>query len=438
MKKQKFWTRVRNVFRPDKNNGLTNDEIAHLNQLKDKKDFQDLLFEPLQMYQLLCKKYTNTEVMRWICEVLEFEGDELDETSQTMEFLTQLNHVARKQQWDKMQNLFALVHEICEVAKASKTRLPYKSITKIKGSHLSHRYPKFQEIEATTNAQVHYAPNGTNLTQMNPTEVIEAEQKEIDTKPTAEVKTLTFQELIDAPPLPLEKLEQKEIDTKPTVKYGYKHPLAKGKIYSTKLFQDAWEVLPDYFTRQSAEIELKKYNVGSGAFLNTLIQNTFKDGLLSKPKYGYYEKVHPKNKIVNEPLEALIEEEKEVELKITLEKSKEPIRKLYPVPYNREEGNDVYGLRDYITLDNAQKVFGLNKRYVLNLVNYKHILDVGKTLIDNKWMCVLNYHELKGYCERKQNMADSVGYAKNCESCNNTFNAWSEHLNYCRSCISKL
>ena len=45
MKKQKFWTRVRNVFRPDKNNGLTNDEIAHLNQLKDKKDFQDLLFE---------------------------------------------------------------------------------------------------------------------------------------------------------------------------------------------------------------------------------------------------------------------------------------------------------------------------------------------------------------------------------------------------------
>jgi hypothetical protein len=214
--------------------------------------------------------------------------------------------------------------------------------------------------------------------------------------------------------------------------------LAKGKIYSTKLFQDAWEVLPDYFTRQSAEIELKKYNVGSGAFLNTLIQNTFKDGLLRKPKYGYYEKVHPKNKIVNEPLEALIKEEKEVELKMTLEKSKEPIRKLYPVPYNREEGNDVYGLRDYITLDNAQKVFGLNKRYVLNLVNYKHILDVGKTLIDNKWMCVLNYHELKGYCERKQSMADSVGYAKNCESCNNTFNAWSEHLNYCRSCISKL
>ena len=422
MKKQKFWTRVRNVFRPDKNNGLTNDEIAHLNQLKDKKDFQDLLFEPLQMYELLCKKYTTTEVMRWICEVLEFEGDELDESSQTMEFLTQLNQVAHKQQWDKMQNLFALVQEVCEVSKASKSQFAEKSTAKIKGSHLSHRYPKFQEIEATTNTATGYPKDATitHTTQINPTEAI------------------TFQELIDAPLLPLEELEQKEIDTKPTVKYGYKHPLAKGKIYSTKLFQDAWEVLPDYFTRQSAEIELKKYDLSSGSFLNTLIQNTFKDGLLRKPAYGYYEKVHPKNTIVNTPLEASIEEEKEVQLKMTLEKSKEPIRKLYPVPYNREEGNDVYGLRDYITLDNAQKVFGLNKRYVLNLVNYKHILDVGKTLIDNKWMCVLNYHELKGYCERKQSMADSVGYAKNCESCNNTFNAWSEHLNYCRSCISKL
>ena len=414
MKKQKFWTRVRNVFRPDKNNGLTNDEIAHLNQLKDKKDFQDLLFEPLQMYQLLCKKYTTTEVMRWICEVLEFEGDELDESSHTMEFLSQLNHVAHKQQWDKMQNLFALVHEVCEVSKASKSQFAEKSITKIKGSYLSH--------DATI----------SHTTQINPTEAITFQEL---TNPT---EAITFQELIDAPPLPLEELEQKEIDTKPTVKYGYKHPLAKGKIYSTKLFQDAWEVLPDYFTRQSAEIELKKYDLSSGSFLNTLIQNTFKDGLLRKPAYGYYEKVHPKNTIVNTPLETLIEEEKEVQLKMTLEKSKEPIRKLYPVPYNREEGNDVYGLRDYITLDNAQKVFGLNKRYVLNLVNYKHILDVGKTLIDNKWMCVLNYHELKGYCERKQSMADSVGYAKNCESCNNTFNAWSEHLNYCRSCISKL
>jgi hypothetical protein len=396
MKKQKFWTRVRNVFRPDKNNGLTNDEIAHLNQLKDKKDFQDLLFEPLHMYQLLCKKYKTTEVMRWICEVLEFEGDEVDESSQTMKFLSQLNHVAHKQQWDKMQNLFGLINEVYQIANFKED----KNVSVAKDNVMP-----VNEFEL----------QGTNL-----------------------LENLTLEEVVIAPPLDLEKVEQKEIDTKPTVKYGYKHPLAKGKIYSTKLFQDAWEVLPDYFTRQSAEIELKKYNVGSGAFLNTLIQNTFKDGLLRKPKYGYYEKVHPKNKIVNEPLEALIKEEKEVELKMTLEKSKEPIRKLYPVPYNREEGNDVYGLRDYITLDNAQKVFGLNKRYVLNLVNYKHILDVGKTLIDNKWMCVLNYHELKGYCERKQSMADSVGYAKNCESCNNTFNAWSEHLNYCRSCISKL
>jgi hypothetical protein len=304
--------------------------------------------------------------------------------------------VAHKQQWDKMQNLFGLINEVYQIANFKED----KNVSVAKDNVMP-----VNEFEL----------QGTNL-----------------------LENLTLEEVVIAPPLDLEKVEQKEIDTKPTVKYGYKHPLAKGKIYSTKLFQDAWEVLPDYFTRQSAEIELKKYNVGSGAFLNTLIQNTFKDGLLSKPKYGYYEKVHPKNKIVNEPLEALIKEEKEVELKMTLEKSKEPIRKLYPVPYNREEGNDVYGLRDYITLDNAQKVFGLNKRYVLNLVNYKHILDVGKTLIDNKWMCVLNYHELKGYCERKQSMADSVGYAKNCESCNNTFNAWSEHLNYCRSCISKL
>jgi hypothetical protein len=396
MKKQKFWTRVRNVFRPDKNNGLTNDEIAHLNQLKDKKDFQDLLFEPLQMYQLLCKKYTTTEVMRWICEVLEFEGDEVDESSQTMKFLSQLNQVAHKQQWDKMQNLFGLVNEVYQIANFKED----KNVSVAKDNLMPVTEFKLQ---------------GTNL-----------------------LENLTLEEVVIAPPLPLEELEQKEIDTKPTVKYVYKHPLAKGKIYSTKTFQNAWEVLPDYFTRESANIELIKYDICSGAYLNTIIVNTLKDGLLRKPMYGYYEKVHPKNTIVNEPLEALIEEEKEVELKITLEKSKEPIRKLYPVPYNREEGNDVYGLRDYITLDNAQKVFGLNKRYVLNLVNYKHILDVGKTLIDNKWMCVLNYHELKGYCERKQSMADSVGYAKNCESCNNTFNAWSEHLNYCRSCISKL
>lgn len=408
MKKQKFWTRVRNVFRPDKNNGLTNDEIAHLNQLKEKKDFQDLLFEPIQLYQLLCNRYTTTEVMRWICEMLEFEGDELDESSETMEFLTQLNHVAHKQQWDKMQNLFALVQEVCDVSKASKSKFSEKSMAKIKDNHLLHRYPTFAEVDTSTDTAIGYPKDATltNLIEMNLTEGIE--------------------------------LEEKEIETKPTVKYGYKHPLAKGKIYSTKLFQDAWEVLPDYFTRQSANIELIKYGLSSGSFLNTLIVNTFKDGLLRKPMYGYYEKVHPKNTIVNTPLEASIEEEKEVQLKMTLEKSKEPIRKLYPVSYNRKAGNDVYGLSDWITLDNAQKVFGLNKRYVLNLVNYKHILDVGKTLIDNKWMCVLNYGELKGYCDRKQSMADSVGYTKNCESCNNTFNAWSEHLNYCRSCISKL
>ena len=407
MKKQKFWTRVRNVFRPDKNNGLTNDEIAHLNQLKDKKDFQDLLFEPIQLYQLLCNRYTTTEVMRWICEMVEFEGDELDESSKTMEFLTQLNHVAHKQQWDKMQNLFALVQEVGDVSQAS-LKFAQNSMAKINGSHLLNRYPNFAEVEASTDTAMGYPKDATltNLTEMNLTEGIE--------------------------------LEEKEIETKPTVKYGYKHPLAKGKIYSTKLFQDAWEVLPDYFTRQSAEIEFKKYNVGSGAFLNTLIQNTFKDGLLRKPKYGYYEKVHPKNKIVNEPLEALIEEEKKVELKMTLEKSKEPSRKLNVVSYNREEGNDVYGLNDWITLDNAQKVFGLNKRYIRNLVNFEHILGVGKTVIGNKWMCVLNYGELKGYCDRKQTMADSFGYRNNCESCNNTFNAWSEHLNYCRSCISKL
>ena len=411
MKKQKFWTRVRNVFRPDKNNGLTNDEIAHLIQLKDKKDFQDLLFEPIQLYQLLCKRYTTTEVMRWMCEMLEFEGDELDESSQTMEILTQLNYVAHKQQWDKMQNLFALVQEVGEVFKASKSKFAEKSMAKIKGAELLRRYPP---LEGPIDAPKYFVQTSPECTP-------------VWEEPVTKEKS---NKVIES--------EQKEIKSTPVIKYGYKHPLAKGKIYSTKLFQDMWEVLPDYFTRQSAQIELIKHNVGSGAFLNTLIQNTFKDGLLRKPKYGYYEKVHPKNKIVNEPLEALIEEEKEVELKMTLEKSKEPIRKLHPVSYNREAGNEVYGLSDWITLDNAQKVFGLNKRYVLNLVNYNHISDVGKTLIDNKWMCVLNYGELKGYCDRKQTMADSFGYKNNCESCNNTFNAWSEHLIYCRSCISKL
>ncbi len=30
MQKQKFWTRVRNVFRPDKNNGVNQKEINYL------------------------------------------------------------------------------------------------------------------------------------------------------------------------------------------------------------------------------------------------------------------------------------------------------------------------------------------------------------------------------------------------------------------------
>jgi hypothetical protein len=379
MKKQNLWARVRNVFNPDENNGLTKSEIDVLNRLKDKKEFQDLMFEPLQMYSAMVEKHGKEEVMLWLAE---FINQEIDEN---------------------LKAVASFFHSLCQVS--GKHNLGYAfQLTESMGFGFEVRRKMEEEVEKNESTTV------TVLNTQNP--------------------------IVEKPEVV--QLELVEVKPKPAIKLSYNHPLAKGKIYSTKLFQEVWEILPDYFTRQSANMAMEKHKVGSGAFLNSLIQNTFKDGLLRKPKYGYYEKVHPKNKIINEPLEALIEEEKEVELKMTLEKSKEPIRKLYPVPYNREEGNDVYGLRDYITLDNAQKVFGLNKRYVLNLVNYNHILDVGKTLIDNKWMCVLNYHELKGYCERKQSMADSVGYAKNCESCNNTFNAWSEHLNYCRSCISKL
>jgi hypothetical protein len=379
MKKQNLWARVRNVFNPDENNGLTQTEIDVLNRLKDKKEFQDLMFEPLQMYSAMVEKHGKQEVMLWLAE---FINQEIDATLKSVaSFFYSLSDISERHDFD-----YAL-----ELAERMAFGFEIKSEME-------------EEVEKN---------ESTTVTVLN-----------------------TQTPIVEKPEVV--QLELVEVKPKPAIKLSYNHPLAKGKIYSTKLFQEVWEILPDYFTRQSANMAMEKHKVGSGAFLNSLIQNTFKDGLLRKPKYGYYEKVHPKNKIINEPLEALIEEEKEVELKMTLEKSKEPIRKLYPVPYNREEGNDVYGLRDYITLDNAQKVFGLNKRYVLNLVNYNHILDVGKTLIDNKWMCVLNYHELKGYCERKQSMADSVGYAKNCESCNNTFNAWSEHLNYCRSCISKL
>ena len=379
MKKQNLWARVRNVFNPDENNGLTKSEIDVLNRLKDKKEFQDLMFEPLQMYSAMVEKHGKQEVMLWLAE---FINQEIDATLKSVaSFFYSLSDISERHDFD-----YAL-----ELAERMAFGFEIKSEME-------------EEVEKN---------ESTTVTVLN-----------------------TQTPIVEKPEVV--QLELVEVKPKPAIKLSYNHPLAKGKIYSTKLFQEVWEILPDYFTRQSANMAMEKHKVGSGAFLNSLIQNTFKDGLLRKPKYGYYEKVHPKNKIINEPLEALIEEEKEVELKMTLEKSKEPIRKLYPVPYNREEGNDVYGLRDYITLDNAQKVFGLNKRYVLNLVNYNHILDVGKTLIDNKWMCVLNYHELKSYCERKQSMADSVGYAKNCESCNNTFNAWSEHLNYCRSCISKL
>ena len=204
MKKQKFWTRVRNVFRPDKNNGLTNEEIAHLNQLKDKKDFQDLLFEPIQLYQLLCKRYTTTEVMRWICEMVEFEGDELDESSQTMEFLTQLNYVAHKQQWDKMQNLFALVQEVGEVFKASKSKFAEKSMANIKGAELLRRYPT---LEGPIDAPKYFVQTSLQYTPVRDEPVIQENSNKV----------------IES--------EQKKIKSTPVIKYGYKHPLAKAKIY---------------------------------------------------------------------------------------------------------------------------------------------------------------------------------------------------------------
>jgi hypothetical protein len=383
MKKQNLWARVRNVFNPDENNGLTQTEIDVLNKLKDKKEFQDLMFEPLQMYSLMVEKHGEEEVMLWLAE---FINQEIDAN---------------------LKSVASFFYSLSQVS--GRHNLGYAfQLSQMMGFGFEIKSEMEEEVEKIEEAQ----------------KVVPKEEPKESPQETP--KVLPKQERPE--PKPKAKLPWDG-------KYSYQHPMAKGKMYSTKLFQDVWELLPESFTRQSALMLLQENNIGSSAFLHRIINECTKDGFLIKPHSGYYEKnIERKNQRVE--AEASIEIEEPVQYKIVEEKEKTPVRKLEAVYYNREDGNNTYENEDWILLDNAQVKFGLNKKYLINLVNYCHLKTVGKTLINGKWTCVVNYGELNNFCNYKEKVAAKDGHRKQCQSCNNEFNAWNDNVNICRSCMS--
>jgi hypothetical protein len=377
MKKQNLWARVRNVFNPDENNGLTQTEIDVLNRLKEKKEFQDLMFEPLQMYSLMVEKHGEEEVMLWLAE---FINQEIDANLKSVaSFFYSLSEVSGRHNLGYAFQLTERMALGCDTQRNMDTKVV-----------------KIHKVEKV-------APK--ELPEVLP------EKEKPEPKPKAK--------------LPFDG------------KYSYQHPMAKGKMYSTKLFQDVWELLPDSFTRQSALMMLQENNIGSSAFLHRIINECTKDGFLLKPHAGYYEKnIERKSQKVE--AEASIEIEEPVKYKIVEEKGKTPVRKLEVVYYNREEGNNIYENEDWISLDNAQVRFGLNKKYLINLVNYCHLKTVGKTVINGRWTCVVNYGELNDFCNYKEKVAERDGHRKKCQSCDSEFNAWNDNVNICRSCMSSV
>jgi hypothetical protein len=375
MKKQNLWARVRNVFNPDENNGLTQTEIDVLNRLKEKKEFQDLMFEPLQMYSLMVEKHGEEEVMLWLAE---FINQEIDASLKSVaSFFYSLSEASGRHNLGYAFQLTERMAVGCDTQRNMDTKVV-----------------KIHKVEKV-------APK--ELPEVLP------EKEKPEPKPKAK--------------LPFDG------------KYSYQHPMAKGKMYSTKLFQDVWELLPDSFTRQSALMMLQENNIGSSAFLHRIINECTKDGFLLKPHAGYYEKnIERKSQKVE--AEASIEIEEPVKYKIVEEKGKTPVRKLEVVYYNREEGNNIYENEDWISLDNAQVRFGLNKKYLINLVNYCHLKTVGKTVINGRWTCVVNYGELNDFCNYKEKVAERDGHRKKCQSCDSEFNAWNDNVNICRSCMS--
>lgn len=388
MQKQKFWTRVRNVFNPDETNGLSQKEIDALQKLKDKEQFKDILFEPLQMYSLMVQKYGKADVALWVGEFL---NDEVTEEMVDYEF-DEINHFislcssqARKHDLWKAQVFIDLLSP-------KKTSNPVDKVRKL-DSIIEQPLPPKEE------------------------KTVKIEKKE-----KAAVKVAA------------EVVPAKSTIPKSFAPYSYNHPLAKGKLYSTKLFQDVWELLPDSFTRQSAGMLLEQNDIGSSAFLHRIIQECTKDQFLIKPRSGYYEKTVERigSKV---EAEASIEVEEPKNYTIVEERIKQPIRKLDVVNYERHKDDVLYTHKDWITVDAAQIEFGLNKKYIINLVNYFQLKTVGKTLINGRWTCVVNYGELKDFCDYKEKVAERDGHQKECQSCGNEFNAWNENVNICRTCM---
>lgn len=400
MQKQKFWTRVRNVFRPDKNNGLSQKEIDALQKLKNKEEFKDVLFECLQMYSLMSQKYGKTDVAFWVAEFLndEITDEEADDAFPAIQqFISSCSLQCRKHELNKAHVLIALMSpqwsniRMYQQIKDSSLKWPFES-----------KPAKKVKIEK----------------KVEPSVKVKIEKKEIEpVEVVAEV------------------VPTKNKMPKSFIEYSYNHPLAKGKLYSTKLFHDVWELLPDSFTRQSALILLEQNQIGSSAFLHRIIQECTNDQFLIKPHSGYYEKTISRlgDKIQSE---ASIEVEEPLNYKIMEEKIKQPVRKLEMVNYQRKKSDVVYSPEDWITVDAAQIEFGLNKKYLINLVNYHQLKTVGKTLVNGKWTCVVNYGELKDFCDYKEKVAERDGHQKDCQSCGSTFNAWNDNVNICRSCMS--
>lgn len=391
MQKQNFWTRVRNVFNPDETNGLSQKEIDALQKLKDKEQFKDILFEPLQMYSLMVQKYGKADVALWVSEFLNDESTEVDvkEAFSTVnQFISLCSLQCRKHDLEKAEVLIDLLS-------------PKKTSTAV---------DKVRKSDSVI---------------QQPIPVKEEETVKIEKKEKAPVEVVT------------EVVPAKIKIPKSFARYSYNHPLAKGKLYSTKLFQDVWELLPDSFTRQSAVMLLEQNNIGSSAFLHRIIQECTNDHFLIKPRSGYYEKTVERIGSKVEP-EASIEVEEPKNSTIVEERIKQPIRKLDVVNYERHKDDVVYTHKDWITVDAAQIEFGLNKKYIINLVNYFQLKTVGKTVINGRWTCVVNYGELNDFCNYKEKVAERDGHRKKCQSCDSEFNAWNDNVNICRSCMSSV
>lgn len=408
MQKQKLWTRVRNVFRPDRHNGLTANEIQLLQKAEDANQFKDLLYEPIQMYVLMVQKYGHRQTVQWLVELLDQE----------------YNH---KEDQNEIEAVIALGHDLSNYSDFPNAKHFFGNIAFVE------RLKQLNMIDET---------NGLDF--LKSTWDFDLYESPFPKNPVVEP---AVEPIIEPVVEPVQLAVHKDVETTNTQtrlsanRYSYAHPISKGKLFTSQKFMDWWEQLPETFSRQSAFVLVQSDFVQSQSFFYTMVKQAIANKILKKVSHGYYEKIVQRT-IDLSPLNPLnlfpnIEVDTPKEYKMVEEKKESPTRNLPVVSYYPRDFQDDYDKHDWISVANAQIRFGLNKKYINRLVVYNHLKIVGKATVNHKWICVVNFGELEDYCNKREQMASVDGYNRKCESCNNDFNAWNENVLICRNCISQ-